>query len=299
MKNIILGLFIIIGLQSYAQRVENVKAELSGTNVVISYDLFGNDALYNVKVYSSSDNYKVPLTFVTGDVGNNISVGNSKKIIWEYNKENLKNTQNLNFKIDAVSQQVSMNNNNSNNLNQEFESKGYIGISLGPSFPMGDFKDGGTFAGFGALTGLQISVINFGYLFTKNFGITANWFGSAYDISTSGVLDNATWSIGGLSVGPLISFSANVFEFDIRPTIGFIYVVTPEFSANGIIYVESDNATAFNLDLGATARFNFAKRWALIANIDYMSSKPKFATIDSYQQINTLGITAGIAYRLK
>jgi hypothetical protein len=292
MKNIILGLFMIIGLQSYAQRVENVKAELSGTNVVISYDLFGNDALYNVKVYSSSDNYKVPLTFVTGDVGNNIGVGNSKKISWDYNKENLKNTQNLNFKIDAVAQQVS-GNNNTNNLNQEFERKGYIGISLGPSFPMGDFKNG-------ALTGLQISLINFGYLFTKNIGVTANWFGSAYDISTEGVLDNATWSIGGLTFGPLISFSVNdVFEFDIRPTVGFIYVVTPEFSANGIIYLGSDNATAFNLDLGATVRFNFAKRWALLANIDYMSSKPKFATIDLYQQINTLGITAGIAYRLK
>ena len=45
--------------------------------------------------------------------------------------------------------------------------KGYVGISIGSSVPTGTFKNDGM-----AKTGLQLSLLNFGYRFTDNVGIT-------------------------------------------------------------------------------------------------------------------------------
>ncbi|ELR73147.1 hypothetical protein C900_05196 [Fulvivirga imtechensis AK7] len=53
------------------------------------------------------------------------------------------------------------------NLLAQSERKGYIGISLGPSMPMGDYGDNGFSnrdAGY-AKTGLNFNLINFGYKF--------------------------------------------------------------------------------------------------------------------------------------
>jgi len=52
---------------------------------------------------------------------------------------------------------------------------GFISISLGLAIPTGDFADddpGNNDAGF-AENGASFTLINFGYLFSKNVGITA------------------------------------------------------------------------------------------------------------------------------
>ncbi len=59
---------------------------------------------------------------------------------------------------------------------QTNENKGFIGIALGPSIPLGDF----------AKTGYSDHLINFGYRFGQNFGICASVFYDQYnDISAS------------------------------------------------------------------------------------------------------------------
>src|SRR5690606_36860084 len=84
---------------------------------------------------------------------------------------------------------------------QEEKRKGYSGIRVGPSFPIGEFKEVGW-----ANPGATLSLINFGYLFNNRVGIAANWFGGAYavDVSQFGLADGM-WSYGGLLAGPLVS----------------------------------------------------------------------------------------------
>src|SRR5690606_1940630 len=101
---------------------------------------------------------------------------------------------------------------------QEQKRKGYIGISIGPSIPIGEFKEEGS-----ANTGVNLSLINFGYLFNNRVGIAANWFGGAHtvDVSQFG-LANGMWSYGGLLAGPLVSTPiGSKVDFDARVQIGF------------------------------------------------------------------------------
>lgn len=71
-----------------AQRVENVRAVVQGKTVVVTYDLVGTAMGKNVsvKLYYSSDGgrtYVGPLFSVTGDVGEKVSSGLNKKIVWD------------------------------------------------------------------------------------------------------------------------------------------------------------------------------------------------------------------------
>src|SRR5690554_4991522 len=50
--------------------------------------------------------------------------------------------------------------------------RGYIGLSLGPSFAVGDVSD--------FPVGIMLNLVDFGYLFTDNIGIAAKWFGTAH-----------------------------------------------------------------------------------------------------------------------
>ena len=52
------------------------------------------------------------------------------------------------------------------------ERNGYIGINIGPSFPTGELKADGL-----AKTGLNLSLINFGYVISNNVGIAAKLVG--------------------------------------------------------------------------------------------------------------------------
>ena len=81
-------------------------------------------------------------------------------------------------------------------------SKGYIGLSIGASFPGGDI----TSNGFNAGTGINIGFINAGYRFTENFGLTLNWGASAFKDSD---FDNVTYGVGYFSVCPNFSQTKN------------------------------------------------------------------------------------------
>jgi hypothetical protein len=167
--------------------------------------------------------------------------------------------------------------------------RGWIGITAGTAIPLGDFasKDGDG-AGF-AKTGLNINLINFGYKFGKNFGITAAWYGAAHSIDLDGV--SGTWSYGGLMAGPLLSFpvSENV-DFDLKPMFGFA-------TAKLDLEVYEESGASLTFDLGASIRYGFAEKWGLLINMDYLSANPKFD--DGNQKISALNLSLGLAYRIK
>jgi len=165
--------------------------------------------------------------------------------------------------------------------------KGYIGLSVGPSVPIGTFgsrtEEGGL-----AKTGVQLNLVNFGYLFSEHVGIAGNWFGAANLFDIEGF---DPWSYGGLMVGPLISFPAGeTVEWDLRPMVGYSVVTEPLFGTQG---------SALALSLGTTFRFNVGEKVALLLGAEYFYTKPVFEDAGFEQNISTLSLTFGIAFRLK
>ncbi len=89
MKKIyILFALCIITTVSWSQKCSNIKAEFDNHKLYIYYDLQAKEGMQCfVNAYSSKDNYKTALKYVSGAVGRNISPGEGLKIIWDVKKE--------------------------------------------------------------------------------------------------------------------------------------------------------------------------------------------------------------------
>lgn len=170
---------------------------------------------------------------------------------------------------------------------QEPQRKGYIGISIGPSFPIGEFKEEAF-----ANTGANLSLINFGYLFNGRFGIAANWFGGAHVIDGSpfGISDGM-WSYGGLLAGPLVSSRiGNHADFDARLQIGYS-------AANMDLEGYKVDGVGFAYSVGLGVRTHLARKWSLSINLDMLTSNNRGDYME--RKIQTVHPTVGLSYRLR
>ena len=186
------------------------------------------------------------------------------------------------------------------------ERKGYIGLTMGASIPLGDFGDNSfsnADAGF-AQTGFNLTLVHFAYKFSENFGMAASWMGTAHiakipsfydpDMGIGYESDEGMWSYGSLFVGLLASVPAtDKLYFEFKPMIGYVVASISEFN----VFVEDQQAEALGFDLMATTRYNFNEKWCALFNIDYFTAKPEF---DYFKQsISSLNINVGLAYRLR
>ena len=172
--------------------------------------------------------------------------------------------------------------------------KGYVGISVGAAIPMGTFKDDGM-----AQTGLQLSLLNFGYRFTDNIGLTLNWGGSAYTIDAE--LNDIT-SFGYLAIGPMFTIPAgDVLSIDIKPQYALVYGNDEFIDGSEIEYTGGSGilfGTSLNFDLGGpigisfnTDVFSISKfKSASVAGID-------LGEVDFEDNINSFNITIGVQFR--
>jgi len=111
-KRKLILLFVILQLTCkflVAQSINNITATQIGKNIVVSYNLTGNEVIkaYEIKLYVSPDGgstWQGPLTAVSGVVGKGQVAGNDKSITWDVLKEpgfiELKG-DNIQFKIKA------------------------------------------------------------------------------------------------------------------------------------------------------------------------------------------------------
>ena len=76
---------LVLPTYCFSQKLENLKAEVTGEKIIVTYDITGSqpDDSYNISLYSSQDKYTAPLTLVTGDVGKKIKEGKNKRIEWD------------------------------------------------------------------------------------------------------------------------------------------------------------------------------------------------------------------------
>lgn len=144
------------------------------------------------------------------------------------------------------------------------ESKGYIGLSLGASFPSGDLKNSN------ASTGINLGLINAGYRFTETIGVTLNWGSTAYNCAyyDSGYAYEYTYGIGYLAIGPMFSFPlTNKIGLDLKPQIA----LTTGISDDGVYRLQSNSATGFLL--GSSVNYPISRHWGLAINLDYLTTK--------------------------
>ena len=142
-----------------------------------------------------------------------------------------------------------------------------------------------------AQTGLQFNLINFGYLFSDNIGISATWFGAANPLDEEGY---DPWSYGGIMAGLLLSFPlSDKVEWDFRPMIGYAVTTVPDIGFG------PEDASSFALNIGTLFKFNVGKKVALLLSADYFSTQPEFINYGFEQNISTISLGFGVAFRLK
>lgn len=149
--------------------------------------------------------------------------------------------------------------------------KGYIGLSLGPSFGVGNAS--------GIPTGMILNLVDFGYLFTDHIGIAAKWFGTAHPEG------DLSFGVGGIIAGLLVSTPINEkLNFEGRALIGpTVGVLIDSFG-------DSETTEAYmGYNLGAGLRFNTSQKVSLLLNVDYLG-------VYEYKSVN---ITFGVGYRLR
>lgn len=161
----------------------------------------------------------------------------------------------------------------------EFD-KAFIGITIGPSISLNNF----------AKNGYSDNFFNFGYKFYKKFGICASVFYSQYNEGTSGT-DN-WWGLAGLTIGPMYSMPIkDKFHFDLKAKFGY---VTAQLVIDDYVYKENvGNGLGFELQ--ASLRYNFTKRWGIMAEAIILHTNQKFFPIRQ-EKIKAITFGLGIAY---
>lgn len=72
-----------------AQRIDNVRAQSIGDQIIVNYDLVGSQEgqEFRIELYSSVDNFATAVFRVTGDVGPRVRSGTQRRIIWDSKAE--------------------------------------------------------------------------------------------------------------------------------------------------------------------------------------------------------------------
>lgn len=88
-QKLLLVCVLAVTTLAHAQRASIKKVELAGDRIIVHYDLEDSNPAheYQIKLYSSQNNFNTALTKVTGDVGTEVRPGYDKKIIWSVREE--------------------------------------------------------------------------------------------------------------------------------------------------------------------------------------------------------------------
>ncbi len=200
------------------------------------------------------------------------------------------------------------------------DKRGYIGLSLGPALPIGSLasKDvANNDAGF-AKSGLQISLIDFYFLFSKNFGIAANWSGIAFPIddvqlgTRAGRIlgDQVTVTsdpiaMGIFGFGPLYSRLINdETRLDVRLLFGWYSGILPNQIVETSRIRESiteSTANSLGYGLGIGIRRDLGEKVSLKMSLDFNSATFEFELDEGpYQQnMTSVSLTIGAGFKLK
>jgi len=92
-------------------KIENTQLQLSGDNLIITYDVVGSSSLDNVWLdIKTTSNKSIHAKTFSGDIGKKILVGKKKKIVWNMKVDGIDlQGEELNVKVLASKPKVSLN----------------------------------------------------------------------------------------------------------------------------------------------------------------------------------------------
>ena len=176
---------------------------------------------------------------------------------------------------------------------QEGERRGFIGLGIGPSLPLGSFGDASPTnpQGTRAMTGYTDTLLNLGYRFRQRLGLAAAF--SYSEFPTQGSDDDDWWQVAGITVGPMYSLSFGARSaLDLKMMLGGI-VVTPVEDG----YTTNDGVgSGVVVDIRAAFRYDVFRRWALFAESGFQSSGVSFDS-GAQKSYRALISGLGVAFR--
>jgi hypothetical protein len=197
------------------------------------------------------------------------------------NKSRLQHYSYLTEKVDAE---------NSPGLTYEYSS--FVGMLTGPSFPLGNFASKSAdneFAGY-AKSGYSGNTLNLGFRFADNIGVSALLFYNQYDIEKSG--SEMWWGWVGFMAGPMYSVPVrNKLIVDVKPRIGFS---DESINVDGV----ETRRSGLGINFSSALRYNFARRWCLLAETSYTGCSRKTYQIGNVK-LQSLNLDFGLAYRFR
>jgi hypothetical protein len=176
------------------------------------------------------------------------------------------------------------------------DKRGYVGVNIGRSYVFNVNRSERTF-------GANINLVNAGYSFKNNLGITLKWMGAAHIPA-----DNNKFGYGAIFIGPMYSVlvAENTF-LDLKFATGLFWMnekfksvfISPDFGTITSTGEQSWSSWSLtNFAAGLTLRYHFAKSWSALALAEYNSGKTNG---DSYfirdKHLNALTLNAGVAVR--
>lgn len=157
---------------------------------------------------------------------------------------------------------------------QQPERRGFIGLGIGPSVPLGRFANASTTSmrSGGAATGYTDTILNLGYRIGLRLGVAGAFSYSEYPMR-GGDGDDDWWQAAGLTVGPMYTRRLNArAALDLKAMIGLM-VLTPIVDS----YSTDDGVgSGLGVDLRAAIRYDVLRRWALFAEVGIQSSGERF-----------------------
>jgi hypothetical protein len=99
-------LLILQGFELIAQKIKVVTTSIEDVDnkLLIKYDLLKSKAAQYFIVsleITNSEGYPIPVKSLSGDIGDNISGGTNKQIVWDYNADKIIMQQDINIQVVA------------------------------------------------------------------------------------------------------------------------------------------------------------------------------------------------------
>lgn len=197
--------------------------------------------------------------------------------------------------------------------------RGFIGLSVGPSFPVGDFSSTDFNNEHAAYAKIGINIdLQGGYHLSKTFVLAGSAFFSVYSFDEQKLKDQMVqeglippgavmtvdhWKYYGFVVGPMITFDfANNTKFDLSVMTGLAGANSPKAivtESGTSSQLAEDWSTTMPLKINAGIRMPFGSNMYFAGGVNYIFLEPDFTVGSSkaHQQIQAVTVTAGVGFR--
>jgi hypothetical protein len=179
---------------------------------------------------------------------------------------------------------------------QEKKNQLFVGLTYTPSFPVGDFADNSINnenAGFAIGTVSLVDIfLDFEFIFKNNLGVSSTYIVEDYSIEQDGSKSNVSFSC--ITLGPAYSFTITKnLALDLKCQLGYVTSLL-FYDGNS----DSKEGDGLGVDVRSLLRYQVFKRWCLIAQCGYFSSKQNFSDVPSIK-MQALNLGLGVGFRIK